>query len=169
MFLTKIQVLYDVEKQLEKALPKLQKAANSLELKDGFAMHLEETKNHSVRLERIFEMLGAKPKKLESEGIRGIISDGGWVIDVNAPPDLKDKMLAGAARYAEHYEMAGYMTAIIQADDLGLEDVSDLLNETLTEEEEADATLATVLEKSEEGGDEEESEDDMEEDSEEEE
>ncbi len=147
MFLTKIQVLYDVEKQLEKALPKLQKAASDLELKDGFAMHLEETKNHSARLEKIFELLGSAPKKLGSDGIKGIIKDGKWVIDVDAPPELKDKMLAGAARHAEHYEMSGYMTAIIQADELGLAEASDLLAETLAEEEAADENLAKALRK----------------------
>jgi ferritin-like metal-binding protein YciE len=141
-FLIKIQALYDIEKQLEKALPKMEKAASDSGLKAGFKNHLRETKEHSRRLERIFKMLDAKPRKTKSEGIRGILADGDWVAKVDAPDTLKDSMLASAARYAEHYEMAGYMSAIEEAKALGLTDAEELLSDTLIEEEKTDKLLA---------------------------
>jgi ferritin-like metal-binding protein YciE len=144
-FLTKIQVLYDIEKKLEKALPKLAKASANPELEQGFMDHLEETIRHSGRLEEIFEMLGAAPKKLTSEAIKGIIDDGEWCTKVTAPDNIKDSMIAAAARYAEHYEIAGYKTAILEADSLGLSDASALLKETLVEEENADSKLEEVI------------------------
>ncbi len=146
-FLTKIQVLYDVEKQLEKALPKLEKSVRDPELKEGFSTHLEETRGHIQRLEEIFGVLGEKPKKLASDAIKGIIKDGDWVMKAKAPENIKDAMIAGAARYAEHYEMAGYMTAIIEADALGLTNVSELLSQTLEEEELADNKLEEAVKK----------------------
>ena len=146
-FLIKIQALYDIEKQLEKALPKMEKAATDPELKAGFKLHLKETKEHAKRLEKIFRMLDNKPRKTKSEGIRGIIADGEWVADVDAPEELADSMLASAARYAEHYEMAGYMSAIEEAKLLDLTEAETLLSETLAEEEKTDATLAVAMRK----------------------
>jgi ferritin-like metal-binding protein YciE len=146
VFSTKIQALYDIEKQLEKALPKLAKASTNPMLKEGFMEHLEETRVHSERLERIFKMLEMAPKKLKVEGIRGIIADGEWVIkEVETSDPIKDAMIAAAARYAEHYEMAGYLSAIAQANELGYTDAAVLLTATLNEEMAADEKLADAI------------------------
>jgi len=144
-FIAKLQALYDIEKQLEKALPKLAKAAAHPELAAGFRMHLAQTKEHSERLEELFELLEVKPKKMKAEGVRGIIADGEWVIGVDAPSAVKDVMLAAAARYAEHYEMAGYLSAIAQAHALGLTDATVILTKTLNEEKAADEILASAM------------------------
>ncbi len=148
VFVMKIQALYDIESLLEKTLPKLEKAAKDPDLKEGFAMHLEETHAHVSRLLHIFEMIGEKPKKLSSEGIRGIIQDGSWVMKAKAPDSLSDLMLASSARYAEHFEMAGYMSAIELAKNLKLSEAEDLLIQTLGEEEMADDKLAESMRKS---------------------
>ncbi|HRH26172.1 MAG TPA: DUF892 family protein [Candidatus Paceibacterota bacterium] len=144
-FEAKIQALYDIEHQVVKALPKMVKGATNPMLKKSFELHLGETKDHIVRLEKIFKILGAKPKKLACEGIRGIIADGEWVMkEVDAPEVVQDAMLAGAVRYVEHYEMAGYMAAIDEAKSLGLPDVLTLLMQTHDEEKAADKELAST-------------------------
>ncbi len=149
VLLVKLQALYDIEHQLTKALPKMAKAANDAELKKGFTDHLKETENHIKRLEKAFKLLGKTAKKTKSEGIRGIIEDGSWVIkETEGLPELKDAMLASSARYAEHYEMAGYMSAIMESNALGLDDITELLNETLAEEQVADEKLADAMAKS---------------------
>ncbi len=144
-FIVKLQALYDVEKELEKALPKMEKAASDPKLKEGFRLHLEETQDQVKRLEEIFEELDVKPKKLTSAGIRGIIEDSAWVMKVDAPEILKDAMIAGAARTAEHYEISLYVVAIEEARALGLSNPADLLSESLEEEESADESLAMAL------------------------
>jgi ferritin-like metal-binding protein YciE len=145
VFVTKLQVLLDIETELENTLPKLREAAESEELKEAFSSHLEETMEHRERIGRIFELIDIKPKKLESEGIRGIIKDGSWVIKVDASEKIKDAMLASAARYAEHFEMAGYLSAIMEASALELDEVVDILTETLEEEEAADEKLSEII------------------------
>ncbi len=145
VFITKLQALYDIEGELKKALPKLAKTATDPSLRKSFRGHLEETSGHSRRLEKAFQFLGLKPKKLKSEGVRGIVKDGAWVIDLKAPPFIKDAMLASSAIYAEHYEMAGYMSAIEMSKLLGHENIAKLLAETLKEEEKADQKLALLL------------------------
>jgi ferritin-like metal-binding protein YciE len=145
VFEIKLQSLYDVEKQLERALPKMARAATDPELKESVMAHFKETKEHSGRLEKIFKLLDGKPKKLKSEGIRGIILDGEWVTQTTGDDTLRDAMLASALRYAEHYEMAGYLTACDQASLLDLPEIESLLRETLMEEEAADKKLAGAM------------------------
>jgi ferritin-like metal-binding protein YciE len=143
LLLVKMSALYDIEKQLVKALPKLAKAASDEELSKGFQDHLMETENHVRRLEDAFNDLGEKPdKKMKSAGIKGIIEDGGWVIKNIKPETSLDANLIAAASYAEHYEMAGYKAAITWAERLGLEKVFELLQATLQEEIAADEKLA---------------------------
>lgn len=138
----KIQALYDIETQIEKALPKMAMAATSAELQEGFLLHLEQTKEQIARLEEAFALLEIKPKKLRCEGIRGIIEDGEWTLKQSAAPEVKDSMIATAARYVEHYEMAGYMSAIAYARQLKLTGVEALLKQSLSEEEVTDKKLA---------------------------
>lgn len=142
VLLLKVEVLYDVEKVLEKALPKLEKAAFDKGLKSAFRQHLAETEDHIVRLEKIFSELDAKPNTEKSEGIRGIAADSEWVIKTYEPSLLRDCMLASGARYAEHYEMAGYLSAIEEAKVLKMPHIAKLLRENLKEEMAADKILA---------------------------
>ncbi|MES2223580.1 MAG: DUF892 family protein [Patescibacteria group bacterium] len=145
LLITKLSVLLDIEQELIKALPKLAKAATDKDLKNGFTTHLEETKGHAKRLEQIFTLLGAKPERsMKSAGIRGIIEDGGWVIKNVKPKEALDANLIAAASYAEHYEMAGYMSALIWAEELGFSEVSELLEANLKEEVMADEKLVKL-------------------------
>jgi ferritin-like metal-binding protein YciE len=145
-FSMKLAELYDIEKALEKALPKMAKAATDPRLKEGFKNHLEETKEQSKRLERAFKILGSKAKKSKSEGIRGIIADGEHVASLKAADSIHNAMMAGAARSVEHFEIACYMGAIEQAKALGYDDIEGLLRETLDEEQVTDEKLAEVSE-----------------------
>ena len=142
VLLLKLEVLYDVEKVLEKALSKLEKAAFDKGLKEAFREHLAETQEHIVRLEKVFAELDTKPNTEKSEGIRGIAADSEWVIKTYEPSLLRDCMLASGARYAEHYEMAGYLSAIEEAKALKMPDIVKLLQANLKEEEAADKILA---------------------------
>lgn len=141
LLVLKLNALYDIEKALAKALPKLAKAASDPELKKGFEDHFKETVGHAERLEKAYELIGLKPKKLKVEGIRGIIVDGEWVIKNVMPAAARDANLIRAAQYAEHYEMAGYRGAISWANTLGLTDVVALLQQNLKEEMGADEKL----------------------------
>lgn len=144
LFIIKMQSLYDVESELVKALPKMAKKSTNADLKKGFEDHLEETKNHVTRLEQVFESIGQKPKKLKVEAIRGLTADAKWVMDNVKNPEALDAALIGAAQYVEHYEMAGYGTAVEWAKIMGHSEAERLLAETLEEEKAADEKLNEV-------------------------
>jgi ferritin-like metal-binding protein YciE len=141
LFEEEIRDLYDAEKQLVKALPKMAKAAKSEELRSGFEEHLEATKGHVTRLEEVFRSLDTKPKGKTCEAMKGLVAEGQEIIDENAAGELRDIALIGALKKVEHYEMAAYQSAIKLAETFGDESVSELLNEILSEEEETDRKL----------------------------
>jgi len=141
-----IRDLYNAENQLVKALPKMAKAASSPELKAAFTEHLEETKGHVTRLERVCEQLGIKAKGKTCQAMKGLIEEGAEIIAMKGDPAAKDAALIGAAQKVEHYEIAGYGTARTYASILGEDEVASLLQATLDEEGAADEKLTTIAE-----------------------
>jgi ferritin-like metal-binding protein YciE len=141
-----IRDLYNAEKQLTKALPKLAKGSTSDELREAFESHLEETEGQITRLERVFELLDEKPRGKHCAGIAGIIEEGNDMLQEDAEDSVMDAMLIAAGQRAEHYEISAYGTAIAWAEALELTEVTELLNETLAEEKAADEKLSAIAE-----------------------
>jgi ferritin-like metal-binding protein YciE len=146
LFVEELQDLYDAEKQLTRALPKVAKAANDEELGEAMREHLDVTKGHVERLEQAFESLDLKAKSKPCAGMKGIVSESSEAIQEkqNDSEGVLDIAITGGARRVEHYEIAGYTAAIDMARELGHEDVAGLLEETLQEEQEADEKLAEI-------------------------
>ena len=142
VFVDQLKDLYSAETLIAKALPKLAKAATSPDLKSGFKLHLEQTKEHAVRIRGICETLGVRPTGKTCQATVGLVKEGEEAIEEDALPEMKDLMLIAAARRVEHYEMSGYTSACDLAKALGLSAVLQTLSKTLSEESATDATLA---------------------------
>jgi ferritin-like metal-binding protein YciE len=140
--------LYSAENQLVKALPKMAKAASHDSLRAGFEEHLEQTKGHVQRLDKIADLLDVKLAGHKCKAMEGLIAEGGELISEDAEESVRDAGLIGAAQRVEHYEMAGYGTAACLARHLGNEKVACLLEETLQEEKATDAKLTELAESS---------------------
>jgi ferritin-like metal-binding protein YciE len=138
--------LYSAENQLVKALPKMAKAATNADLKAGFEEHLEQTKEHVARLDDIAEVLGQKLGGHKCKAMEGLIEEGADLISEDAEDSVRDAGLIGAAQRVEHYEIAGYGTARALASKLGLENIAEILEETLEEEKETDEKLTELAE-----------------------
>jgi ferritin-like metal-binding protein YciE len=146
VFVEELKDLYSAETQLTKALPKMAKAASSDELRTAFEEHLKETEGQVQRLETIFEELDVSPKGKKCKAMAGLIEEGAEVIDTDGEEAVKDAALIAAAQKVEHYEIAGYGTVRNFAELLGLDDVVNLLQETLDEEAAADKKLTEIAE-----------------------
>jgi ferritin-like metal-binding protein YciE len=136
--------MYDAEQRLTKALPKLEKAASSPELKAAFQAHFEETETHVERLDQVFGLFGVKPDADACEAIKGIIKDGDDAIDMKADPNVRDAALIAAAQEAEHFEMADYGTLRSWAVTLNKTEAMHILEWTLEEEKNADQKLTAI-------------------------
>lgn len=141
-FLNQLMDIYDAEKQLVKALPKVAKAAEHEELKAAFESHLEETEGHVERLEQVFEIIGESAKGKKCQAMAGLLEEGQELIK----DEEGDAALICAAQKIEHYEIAGYGCLHTWARLLGEDDAADLLEETLEEERSADEKLTELAE-----------------------
>lgn len=144
LLVQELQDLYDAEKQLVRALPKMVKAASNEELQNAFREHLEVTKGQVQRLEQVFEGMDQKARSKPCKGMKGIVEEGNETLQEDFDAGLMDAAIIGAGRRVEHYEMAGYASVIAMAKQLGLRDAEQLLNETLREEMETDKLLAQL-------------------------
>jgi ferritin-like metal-binding protein YciE len=139
-FLAELEDIYDVEKQLIKALPKMAEAATHLELKEAFRAHLEQTQEHIRRVEKIFEILGEKAVSRKSRPMQSLITESTELIE----EDFGDASLICAAQKIEHYEIASYGCLRSWAQFLDMDDPANLLEETLDEENAADEHLTSL-------------------------
>jgi ferritin-like metal-binding protein YciE len=141
-----VKDMYNAEKQLTKALPKLAKAANSDELRTALENHLEETQNQVTKLERVFELLDETIRGKHCAGMAGIIEEGADVLEEDFEDAVMDAAIIAAAQKTEHYEIGSYGTMIAWAEALELTEVAGILKEILDEEKAADEKLSAIAE-----------------------
>jgi ferritin-like metal-binding protein YciE len=138
LFVHELKDLYSAENQLIEALPKVIKAVNSPELKEALTAHLEETKNHAKRIEKIFKDLDFSPSGVKCVGMEGLVKEGDEMMkETELPKDLLTDTLISGSQKIELYEIVAYTSAINAAYVLGHEDAAAMLEESLTEEENA--------------------------------
>lgn len=136
--------IYFAEKRILTALPEMAEAAQSPDLKEAFETHLVQSEDHVTRLEQAFELIGKPAQPKTCNAILGIIEDGKEVMEAFKGTAALDPGLLAAAQAVEHYEISRYGTMVTWAETLGLDDVADLLAETLDEEETTDERLTEI-------------------------
>ena len=147
LFLDGLREIYGAEKHQIMILPMLKKAASSLKLQNALANHLDATREHITRLEKIFRMLGKRHVARQSEAILGIGHEAETVIDTTKKGTAtRDAGLVVAARKLEHYEIAAYGSLAQLARTLEYDDILDILEDTLYDEKEADDLLTALAE-----------------------
>ncbi len=146
LLVEELQDLYDAEKQLTRALPKVAKAAKDEELAEAIREHLEVTKGHVERLEQAFKSMGMKARSKSCAGMEGIVSESSEAIQEKKDESMGvlDVAIIGGARRVEHYEIAAYTAVIDMARQLGEDDIATSLEDTLQEEQETDEKLSSI-------------------------
>lgn len=146
-FTDQLKDIYYAEQQLLKAIPKMENAATTDELKEAFNDHLHQTQKHVKRLEKVFTMIGKKAEGKKCEAIEGLIKEAETIISETKENSMtRDAALIIAAQKVEHYEIATYGGLVQLALTMDLDDVSDILDTTLMEEEETDYLLTDIAE-----------------------
>ncbi|SFN88927.1 Ferritin-like metal-binding protein YciE [Chitinophaga sp. YR627] len=149
LFVDELKDIYWAEKNLVKALGKMQKAATSEELIDAISHHQEQTKEHVTRLEQVFEIIGQAPKAKKCEAMEGLIAEGQEVVDdTEEDTAVRDAGIIICSQKIEHYEIAAYGSLRTLANKMGHDEVAQLLEQTLNEEKETDSLLTQIAESS---------------------
>jgi ferritin-like metal-binding protein YciE len=144
LFHDTLKDIYYAERKILTALPKMAKAAQSADLRSAFEKHLTETEGQVGRLEQVFDLIGKKVQGKTCDAIVGIVEEGQEIMkEYKGSPALDAGLLAGA-QAVEHYEISRYGTLKTWANELGLKDAVRLLDATLQEEKNTDATLTKI-------------------------
>ena len=144
LFLENLKDIYYAEKKILVALPKMAKAVNSDQLRAAFEKHVSETEGQVERLQKVFKLLKQPPKGKTCPVILGLVEEGEEVMeDFEDSPALDAGLLSGA-QAVEHYEISRYGTLIAWAEQLGMTQAAQLLQQTLEEEKKTDATLSKL-------------------------
>lgn len=144
LFHNTLKDVYFAEKKIVATLPKMAKAATSVELKQAFEKHRMETEGHVKRLEEVFGMIDAKPQAKTCDAIMGIVKEGEGLIEEYKGSVALDAALLAVAQAVEHYEMSRYGTLKTWAEEINLEDAASLLDLTLGEEKKTDKALSEL-------------------------
>ncbi len=145
-YVEELRDLHNAENQLLKVIPKMAKAATSLELRRAFEEHFDETRIHVQRLETIFQELATSPQGKRCKAMEGIIAEAEETLNRDMPAAVKDAALIAATQRMEHYEIAGYGCVRTYARILNHPNAEALLDTTLQEEGASDHRLTAIAE-----------------------
>jgi ferritin-like metal-binding protein YciE len=146
LFVETLRDIYYVEKQLTKALPKMAKKATSEDLAKAFTTHLSETEGQIERLDQVFRLLDKPARGKKCAAIEGLIEEATEIMSEAESDVVRDAGMLAAAQAVEHYEISRYGTLKAWAEKLQLEEVAELLDETLQEEKATDQKLTELAE-----------------------
>ena len=144
LFVEELKDIYDAERRITKALPRMAKSASNDELRQAFEDHLQETDEHVARLDRIFDMLDEKPGRKICQAMVGLLEEGREMMDGGEAGAVRDAGMICAAQKIEHYEMATYGCLRDWARTLDYGDAAEELQRTIEEERAADKTLSKI-------------------------
>ena len=146
LFYETLRDIYYAERNILKALPKMQRGAQAPELRQAFEKHKAETEGHVERLQQVFEIIGKRAQGKTCPAIDGILEEGQEVVKEAEDDTIRDAAMLAAAQAVEHYEISRYGTLIAWAGKMGLDDAAGILAETLEEEKATDENLSELAE-----------------------
>jgi len=144
LFEDTVKDLYNAEKQFLKAMPKMSKAATSPDLKAAIDAHIQQTEGHVERLARVAELLEIKPTGKVCKAAQGLVEEAEEHLEEVKEGPVLDAAITICAQKNEHYEICSYGTLIAWSEELGLSQVTKLLQETLEEEKATDQSLSKL-------------------------
>ena len=146
LFEDTLKDIYYAENKILKTLPKMAKAAQSVDLRNAFKKHERETQGQVKRLEKVFKMIGKAARGKTCAAINGITDEGSEIMKEFKGTPALDAGLLAAAQAVEHYEISRYGTLRTWATELGMPEAAELLQVTLEEEEATDEALTELAE-----------------------
>lgn len=146
-FIDQLKDMYYAEKELTTGLEEMKRACTTEELEDAFDNHIKQTERHIQRLEKVFRLIGKNPETKKCEAMDGLLKEVRSIISETEEGSLtRDAALIVAAQKVEHYEIATYGGLVQLALTMQLNRAADLLDKTLSEEEETDSLLTDIAE-----------------------
>ena len=144
LYTSQLRYLLSAENQIVDGLPKMIENAQEIQLKQAFQSHLQETRNHVTRLQRLLRDLMNDPTDKKDPILTAIVGSAENITKETDPGAVRDAGLIATAQKVEHYEIASYGSARDWAEQLGLPEHAAILQQTLQEEKHADKLLTEI-------------------------
>jgi ferritin-like metal-binding protein YciE len=144
LYVDQIEHLHSVESQIIEALPKMIEAAEETELKRSLQAHLQETREHLSRIERILQETSHGLESKKDKAMAAILNEGEDLVKDASNGAARDAGIITAAQRVEHYEIAVYGSVRNFAQIMGETQQASLLQQTLDEEKHADEMLTEI-------------------------
>ncbi len=147
-FADQLCCLYQAEKELLIPVTRMQQAASMEELKALFAAYSLQLHKQAMRLEEIFNILLISPESGPCDAMLGMIKEIDRTIQQTIEGTItRDAALIIAIQKAAHYKIAAYGSLEQLATSLGMEDVTNLLNQSLQDEKDNDLLFSDIAER----------------------
>ena len=125
------------ERTFLKGLKVMAKDTSDPMMKDRILQHANETEGQIDTIERAFEAAGHKAKATKCDAALGLKEEHDSFKEEEEPePQILEAFNLGSGLRIEHYEIAGYRSAITLARALGFDESAALLQQNLAQEEE---------------------------------
>jgi len=144
LYTAQLRYLLSAENQIVDGLPVMIEHAQETQLKQAFQSHLQETRVHVERLERLLVDLINDPTDKKDPILTAIVGSGENITKETDAGAVRDAGLIATAQKVEHYEIASYGCARDWAETLGLNEHASILEQTLEEEKHADKLLTEI-------------------------
>jgi ferritin-like metal-binding protein YciE len=146
LFLHTLKDVLYAERQILKALPKMERKATDPKLKTALSSHRDETEDHVARLEAVFDIINKPARGAKCDAMIGLVEEAESLMAEIDDKETMDAALISLAQAVEHYEIARYGTLVAWAKELGHKNAAALLKETLDQEYAADKSLSKLAE-----------------------
>ena len=137
LLIYELRDLYDADRQLMTAWPKLGKAASTESLVILCREGMEYTAERIRRLDRVFDLLGEPVRTKPCYAMKGLIRQALDTIAAGFPEAAMDAAILAAVQKISTYGMAGYGIVYGYAQALSAREIADLLDESLEEKKDA--------------------------------
>lgn len=140
VYIHELKDIHSAEKQLLEQLPRMAEQSEDEELTRSLQGHLETTKTHLQRIEKLFEDSDYSAEGHRCRGMEGLLEEARETAGAEQGA-ARDALTISATQRVQHYLMAGYGSARAMAEKLGSYEAADTLIKGLDESRDLDRSL----------------------------
>ena len=135
-FTHELCLVYDAEHQFLDAQQQMIQQASDEHLQTMLQNHINQTQRQIQNLEEVFNQLSQEPQRITSQAAQGLAADGQTSLQEAESGPIADVLIAGAQAKVEHFEIASYQGLVIGAQQMGQDQIANLLKQNLLQEQE---------------------------------
>ncbi len=127
--------VYDAEHQFLEGQQEMEQQATDEDLKSSIQQHISDTEHQISNLEQVFEQLGQQPQRQTNEVAQGLVSQAQQNMQAAQNEAIRDCAIIAAVIKVEHFEMGAYRGLVTGAQQMGQNEIVNLLSENMQQEE----------------------------------